>query len=44
MWNLGKMVQMNFFVKQKERHRCRELRDIKGKGGGWNELGVGIDI
>ena len=37
---IQKMVQMNLFAKQKQRHRCREQTyGYQGGKGGWNELG-----
>ena len=39
------MVQMNLLAKQKCRHRCREqMYGHQGGKGGWDELGIGIDI
>ena len=40
MWNLEKMVQMNSFAKQKQRHRYREQTyGYQVEKEGWDELG-----
>ena len=38
MWNLEKMVQVNLFAEQKQRHRHREQM-CGYRGGEWDGLG-----
>ena len=43
-WNLEKIVQMNFFTKQKQIHRYREQMHGLQVGEGMINLKIGIDI